>query len=73
MSKRKLPQFATYSECKRFIFQTRNNAHLRYGQALCNRFEIPKDLEDKIWEEKDFHRVVQAVWNYTNRPEYQNA
>ena len=73
MSK-KLPQFATFSECKRLIWNTwQRNPYLRPGQALSNKFDLDKKLEDQIYEEKDLDIVIQRVWNFTNNQEYQNA
>lgn len=68
----KLPQFENFTHCKRLIDSAWQNPNQRPGQALSSKFQFPKELEDKIYEEPDFNKVVQRVWNYCNRPEYQN-
>lgn len=44
----------------------------RYGQAVCNRFDLPKDLEDKIWESDNPSFVWQAVYENCFKKDYQN-
>lgn len=71
MSK-KLPQFGSYTECRKFIANQWQNEHLRPGQSLCNKYEIDPKLESQIWEEHSLEAVIQRVWNFTNNQEYQN-
>jgi hypothetical protein len=69
---KKLPQFVTFSECRRLIYSCWQNKSLRPGQAVSNRFILDKKLEDQIYKETDVEKVVQKVWNFTNNSSYQN-
>lgn len=69
----KLPQFPSYSDCRNFIAGAWLNTYLRPGQALSYKVELDKKLEDMIYEERDFEKVVKMVWDYTNNPDYQNT
>jgi hypothetical protein len=69
----KFPHVSTYGDVVRICKEARTNAHLRPGQAVCNKYQLPKDLEDAIWEMKEDTRVHQRVWNYFNPANYQGG
>jgi hypothetical protein len=38
----------------------------RFGQAVCNEFDLPKEIEDKIFYEEDFQKVQVIIWTSFN-------
>lgn len=65
-ARKKLPQFATYFECKRTVLMAWTNPKLRPGQALANKYKLDPKLEAQIYEETSEQIVVQRVWNLCN-------
>lgn len=68
----KFPQFATRSELKRIVWLTRTLTGQRVGQAICNRYELPMELANQLWEDADRESVITKLWNYFIKPDYQN-
>lgn len=59
---RPLPDFKTRSELGRLLYQVMMKwPHCRPGQALCNEFQVPKELEDKIYELKAPGKVIDII------------
>ena len=38
--------------------------HYRYGQAICNYFIVPRDIEDKIFYEENLNICRNIIWEY---------
>lgn len=38
----------------------------RFGQAICGNFELPKEIENKIFYEEDFKKVQVIIWTSFN-------
>lgn len=70
LAAKSFPEFITRSELRRII---RNCCHAfpkcRAGQAVVNTYNLPKQVEDSIYELVDFEHVVVVIntWNDTGR------
>ena len=59
---RRVPQISTFSEAKRLVWFARNEMPgCRYGQAFCNVFDTPSELESIIYEDDELTSVAKKV------------
>ena len=62
---RSLPKFATHAEAKRAIwFAASKFSHCRIGQAVCNHWNLDKELETLIYELDNHQQVANIVIGY---------
>lgn len=40
---------------------------LRYGQALCSVFDLPKNIEDQIYYKEDVPYCRGIIWEYATK------
>lgn len=40
---------------------------LRYGQALCSVFDLPKEIEDRIYYKEDVGDCRGIIWEYATK------
>jgi hypothetical protein len=62
--KKPLPNFVTLSEIKRTLFLCQEK--MPHYKALCNVFNVPKDIEDAIYELDDLMHIAVSILN--NKP-----
>lgn len=67
----KFPYVTSYSEVVKVCKEAHTNAAHRPGQAVCNKYQLPKKLEDSVYEEKDATKVYQRIWNHFNPSQFQ--
>lgn len=59
------PTVVTRSELKRIVWAISSGASSqRVGQAVANYYNLPKDVEDAIWEDNNFGSVVEKLYNW---------
>jgi hypothetical protein len=70
------PNFKTYSEVRRVVWQTWQDSALptgrhtqRPGQAFCNAYDVPAILVDKLWLLESYEQVASAIneWIIANQ------
>lgn len=44
---------------------------MRPGQAICNAYEIPQELDEKIYQMRSHVQVAQAICEWFHREGYQ--
>lgn len=55
----------SYMKAEREWFKS-PHGYLRFGQALCNHFDLPKEIEAKIYYESDTKKVQVIIWSSFN-------
>ncbi len=55
----------SYMKAEREWFKS-PHGYLRFGQALCNHFDLPKEIEAKIYYEPDTKKVQVIIWSSFN-------
>jgi len=54
-----------YMEFEREWFKC-PHGYLRFGQSICGMFDMPKELEEKIYYETDTNKVQVIIWTSFN-------
>lgn len=68
----KFPQFVSRAEVKRYCAVAQQPGQ-RYGQAVANKYDLPKDLEDMIYESDSDTFVWGTLYHYFVKQDYQNG
>lgn len=73
MKATKFPYTLSRSEVKRIVWAaTDRYPACRAGQAVCNNYEIPDVLKERIYECNDSKKVVDILYDFFHSKEYQN-
>lgn len=68
----KLPYFPAYSDVTEFVrLETEKTGFSRLGQSIVNRYDVPKPLADRLYEQLSFSAVCGAIWDHFNKRGYQ--
>lgn len=55
----------SYMEFEREWFKAPRRDY-RFGQMICSKFDMPREIEDKIFYETDFKKVQVIIWSSFN-------
>lgn len=63
--RKEMPQASTYHDIQQNVWEAKQAFPLcRVGQAFCNTYQVPRELETKIWELDNYAKVVTAVLSF---------
>jgi len=70
---KKFPYCPTRAEIKRIVYLChQRQSQCRVGQAVGNQFELPKEIDGRIYQNSNFDSVVDILYHHYHRSEYQN-
>lgn len=60
---RQFPDLGYRTEVKALVGKLKA-PHIRIGQAVCNKYQIPVEVESRIYESDNLDLVVQIICNW---------